>query len=126
MKYIVSYLVISLFSNSLAQGFEAKENSGLNKLERINSVETYMVKMDATIKTMKSELKNLQGPSKLKELVDSLSRNQESLKNEIEQIRTVDISQLQSDIEFVDKEKVEKLIDKFLKIRMKKLIRHAA
>ncbi|PIK15899.1 hypothetical protein [Halobacteriovorax sp. JY17] len=100
---------------SFSQEFEVKENSGLNKLERITSIETYMVKMDSTVKALQAELKKSEDPKKLLKLIDELTKSQEQLKKEVEGLRTTELAQLKKDIEFVDQEKVEKLIDKFVK-----------
>ncbi len=115
MKITTFYLLLLWTHLSFSQEFEVKENSGLNKLERITSIETYMVKMDSTVKALQAELKKSEDPKKLLKLIDELTKSQDQLKKEVEGLRTTELAQLKKDIEFVDQEKVEKLIDKFIK-----------
>ncbi len=101
--------------SSIGQEFEVKENSGLNKLERINSIEKHIVSVDKTIQDLKKHLDDRPDFKGLKNLIEDLSITQKLIKSDVDSLRSEDISQLKKDIEFIDQQKVEKLVEKFIK-----------
>lgn len=119
MKVIIYFSVLLFSGNVFAQGFEVKENSGLNKLERINSIETYMVKMESSLNSLKKELTKTEKSKDYSKVFEELKASQEKIKEDIESLKTGELTQLKKDINFLDQEKVEKLIDKFVKYEEK-------
>lgn len=115
MKIINICFAILVTGVSLGQEFELKENSGLNKLDRINSIERHIISVDKTIKDIKKNLNDKPDLKGFKKLMEELSKSQKAIKSDIDSLRTDELTQLKKDIQFIDEEKVEKLIDKFLK-----------
>jgi organic radical activating enzyme len=101
--------------SSLADEFKVKENEGLSKLERINSLESYILKMESAIGLLSGEVAKIDTSEKLSKSIEELSSSHKKIKKELETLRTSEISQLRKDLEFVDQQKVEKLIDKVVK-----------
>ncbi|GEM_PF-3937373 len=115
MKILKICCAILITGVSLGQGFEPKQNSGQNKLERINSIERHIVSVDKTIQDLKKLISDKPDLKGFKKLIEDLSKTQKSIKSDIDSLRTEELTQLKKDIEFIDQEKVEKLIDKFVK-----------
>jgi len=115
LKILKICCAILITGVSLGQGFEPKQNSGQNKLERINSIERHIVSVDKTIQDLKKLISDKPDLKGFKKLIEDLSKTQKSIKSDIDSLRTEELTQLKKDIEFIDQEKVEKLIDKFVK-----------
>ncbi|CBW26770.1 hypothetical protein BMS_1955 [Halobacteriovorax marinus SJ] len=111
MKFIILFLVVQL---SFGQEFQVKENAGYNKLERINSIESHIVKVDQNLKSLEKTIKDLKGRDSATKIIKEIQENQKKIQNDLNSLRSEELAQLKRDIEFVDQEKVEKLIDKFV------------
>lgn len=99
---------------SFGQEFQVKENAGYNKLERINSIESHIVKVDQNLKSLEKTIKDLKGRDSATKIIKEIQENQKKIQNDLNSLRSEELAQLKRDIEFVDQEKVEKLIDKFV------------
>ncbi|WP_417336407.1 hypothetical protein [Halobacteriovorax marinus] len=111
MKFIILFLVVQL---SFGQEFQVKENAGYNKLERINSIESHIVKVDQNLKSLEKTIKDLKGRDSATKIIKEIQENQKKIQSDLNSLRSEELAQLKRDIEFVDQEKVEKLIDKFV------------
>ncbi len=99
---------------SFGQEFQVKENAGYNKLERINSIESHIVKVDQNLKSLEKTIKDLKGRDSATKIIKEIQENQKKIQSDLNSLRSEELAQLKRDIEFVDQEKVEKLIDKFV------------
>ncbi|ATH08113.1 hypothetical protein BIY24_09170 [Halobacteriovorax marinus] len=111
MKFIILFLVVQL---SFGQEFQVKENAGYNKLERINSIESHIVKVDQNLKSLEKTIKDLKGRDSATKIIKEIQENQKKIQSDLNSLKSEELAQLKRDIEFVDQEKVEKLIDKFV------------
>lgn len=105
--------MFSPFSQGQYDSFKPGDNSGKNKLERIESVEKHLVKMDSLFKDLKEKVEKSNGNKDLVKKVDEITKNQKKILNDIQVIKNDEISRLKKKVEFIDNQKVEKLIEKF-------------
>jgi hypothetical protein len=115
MKLILCIFIVaqSSWSFDVPPPYKSGDNSGENKLERIDRMEKYLNSMSSILKDVKSSMDKNKGSAKILEKLTKLEENQKSLKENFEQFKTNEFKRLELKVKFIDDEKVEKLIDRF-------------
>ncbi|OUR97809.1 hypothetical protein A9Q84_06305 [Halobacteriovorax marinus] len=117
MKKIILVAAFLFFSHSHGQTalgtFKLGDNSGKNKLERIESLEKHLVQMNTMLRELKQNVDNSGKDKDLKKKVDDLTQKQKQILVDVEDLKSNQVPNLKKKVEFIDVEKVEKIIEKF-------------
>ena len=105
-------LIQSSWSFEVPPPYKGGEN-GVNKLERIDRIEKYLTSMTSVLKDIKSSMKSSKADSELLEKLTKLETDQKALKEKFDDFKSDEFKKLDLKVKFIDKEKVEKLIERF-------------
>ena len=115
MKYILLLFLVTFntWSFEVPKPYESGDNSGENKRDRLDRMEKYIGNFSSILSEIKTKLEKQTDGTKLTEQILALEKGQKSLTEEFANFRNDEFKRLQLKVDFVDKEKVEKIIDRF-------------
>lgn len=93
--------------------YESGANSGENKLDRLDRVESYLNSMSSILGEIKTKLNDKESGGKLLEKLKEVEEGQKQLADEFKSFKDDEFKKLELRVDFIDKDKVEKIIDRF-------------
>ncbi len=117
IQTILILLLIQFLSNSVyaeVKTYEITENSGLNKLERIDTMDKYLVELSNSIKIMETKLN--ENSEKIKSLENTLRIQKEELLKKQNEKTTTEVSKA-SPLSTKDLSELEKLKADFISLK---------
>lgn len=115
MKKIILAIILiqNTWSFDVPPPYKSGDNSGENKLERIDRMEVYLNSMSGVLNEIKTSMKSSKENTELMEKIAKLETDQKALKENFEDFKMNEFKRLDLKVKFIDKEKVEKIIDRF-------------
>jgi archaellum component FlaC len=110
---LILFTTLSTLAFDVPPPYKSGDNTGENKLDRLERMEKYIGKFSSILSEVKSKLEKQSDGDKVLEKLKMLEETQKSLSEELNNFKENDFKRLKLKVDFVDKEKVEKLIDRF-------------
>ncbi|WP_127717628.1 hypothetical protein [Halobacteriovorax sp. HLS] len=113
-KFFISLcLIVNTFAFEVPPPYESGANSGENKLDRLDRVESYLNSMSSILGEIKTKLNDKESGGKLMEKLKEVEEGQKQLADEFKSFKQDEFKKLELRVDFIDKDKVEKIIDRF-------------
>ena len=111
--FIFLLFVSSINAFEVPPPYASGANSGENKLDRLDRVEGYLNSMSSILSEIKTKLNDKESGGKLMEKLKEIEEGQKQLSDEFKGFKENEFKKLELRVDFIDKDKVEKIIDRF-------------